>query len=101
MKTFKLISLDIIGETEKVSFPLIDGLIIDREDEKGFWVVECLIDTNFNPYILQLQKSNDKVMIQAKITKATNKPATFSASIIDINYMEYQMNVVFIGEMIK
>lgn len=103
MKTFKLKSLIILNhadkQVEKEVIPLIDGLIINREDGKDQWLIEAYIDQTFEDYFIHLQNKED-VMIEVKITKETNEPATFITSITSVNKIGNNMNVLFLGQMI-
>ncbi len=103
MKTFKLKSLIILNhvdkQVEKKVIPLIDGLIINREDGKDQWLVEAYVDKTFEDYFRKLQDKED-IMIEVKITKETNEPATFITSITGVNSIGSNMNVLFLGQMI-
>lgn len=54
MKTFKLISLDIIEEkNEDITqrrIKLLDGLIINREDDHGRWIIEAYVDQSYQDF---------------------------------------------------
>jgi hypothetical protein len=104
MKTFKLKSLEIIenqGENihEKI-IPLIDGLIINREDEENQWIIEAYVEQEHLYYFEQLREENDEIMIRVKITKESNDPAIFITSIIGLNRIGTQMNVLFKGNIL-
>ncbi|WP_138415146.1 YwpF family protein [Aquibacillus sediminis] len=103
MKTFKLISIDLIKTLEKevrvCAFPILDGLIIDREDEDSQWVLECLLDKKYLTYFTSLKEANNELVLQAKITKETNQPATFLSTLIAINEMDQHINVLFKGKL--
>jgi len=104
MKTFKLKSLHILegreNEIKEHAIELVDGLIINREDEKGQWLVEAFIEQDYEEFFRRLEKSNEEIMIKVKITKETNEPATFITTIIGINEIGDHMNVLFIGTMV-
>nr|WP_204500541.1 YwpF family protein [Aquibacillus albus] len=104
MKTFKLISLDLLEEGNEeivvTNIPLLDGLIIDREDEKSQWVLEGVLDRSYQRYFEKFKKKNEQLMLQAKITKESNQPATFMCSIMGINEMDDHINILFIGNLI-
>ncbi|WP_173916654.1 YwpF-like family protein [Halobacillus sp. Marseille-Q1614] len=104
MKTFKLVSLDIVEEKNdditQRRIKLNDGLIINREDERGRWVVEAYVDSSYKDYFQPIMTNSDELMIQVKITKSSNQPATFLAKIIDTNIIGDEMNVIFMGTMI-
>lgn len=104
MKTFKLKALEIIGnEDESIrhhNIPLIDGLIINREDEENQWVIEAYTESKYLGYFEKLRKENEEIMIKVKITKETNDPAIFITSLIGLNEIETQMNVLFKGTIV-
>src|SRR5699024_4983478 len=75
-------------------------LIINREDDEGRWVIEAYMEQDYMTYFLNLRQEQDEVMAQVKITKESNEPATFITSIIGINEIAEQMNVLFIGTII-
>src|SRR5690625_7577697 len=85
MKTFMLKAIDIIENSSRKKVELIDGLIINREDEENQWIIEAYIDQKYLNYFQKLQNQNEKVMIEVKITKETNDPATFITSMIGLN----------------
>lgn len=104
MKTFKLNSLSIL-ESKNDTFKehpieLIDGLIINREDEEGQWLAEAYCDNKYKNFFLDLNEQSETVIINVKITKETNAPVTFDTSIVGVNDMGDCMNVLFIGKMI-
>ena len=44
MKSFKLISLQIITESKQlIDVELVDGLIINKENKSNTWIVEALV----------------------------------------------------------
>lgn len=101
MKTFKLVSLEMIEENQQDidtdTISLIDGLIINREDEKNQWLIEAYIDQRYWPYFQTMKENETKVMLYAKISKPTNKPAPFLSEIISMNEIEEKMNILFLG----
>ncbi|UFU00856.1 YwpF-like family protein [Radiobacillus kanasensis] len=105
MKTFKLISFDILEESNKQvvtkNIPLLDGLIINREDENNQWILEAYLDRSYYEYFDELMDLEDKkLMVQVKITKESNQPATFLVSIIGLNYIDNYMNVLLMGTIV-
>lgn len=104
MKTFKLNSLEIIENKEENiienKIPLIDGLIINREDDDNQWVIEAYTTYDYIDYFKQLKEENYEIMIKVIITKESNDPAIFITSIIGINEIGENMNVLFKGTII-
>lgn len=105
MKTFKLKALEIIGikdeHTNPRIIPLVDGLIINREDEENQWVIEAYTELKFLKYFEDLRKENEEIMVKVKITKETNDPAIFKTSMIGLNEIGTRMNVLFKGTIVN
>src|SRR5690625_8036344 len=99
MKTFKLKRLEIIEDKNEDivlnNIPLIDGLTINKENDGNTWVIEAYTERKYLEFFRTLRKENDEVLIQVKITKESNDPATFLTSIIGINEIGSQMNILF------
>ncbi|TRM12229.1 hypothetical protein FH966_11355 [Lentibacillus cibarius] len=103
MKTFQLCSMKIIDNDRRdmlqQDIPLLDGLIINREDEQNQWVVEAYLDQSYHEFFQNLRQKQE-VLLQVKITKESNRPATFITSVIGINEIGKQMNVLFRGTIV-
>jgi len=104
MKTFKLKMLEILGHKDdefiQLNVPLLDGLSINREDEQNRWMFEAYIDHEYMDFFQKLYERNDELMIQVKITKESNEPATFITSIIGVNKIGDFMNVLLMGTIV-
>lgn len=104
MKTFKLKSLELIENKDmniiEKKIPLFDGLIINREDEANQWLIEAYTNYSYYNFFHRLSEMKDEVLVQVKITKESNEPATFITSIIGINEIGDRMNVLFLGTMV-
>ncbi|SHG24750.1 YwpF family protein [Ornithinibacillus halophilus] len=104
MKTFKLKEFQILvnknGDIVKHPIQLIDGLIINREDEKNRWTIEAYIEQSYFDFFEQLKGTRDEIMVEVRITKESNEPATFISSIIGINKIESNMNVLLSGQIV-
>jgi hypothetical protein len=104
MKTFLLKALQIMEsqneEIIKTDIELIDGLIINREDDKNSWLIEALVDKKHLEWFEDLKARRDQVMIEVKISKITNAPATFITSIDSINKIGKHINIIFMGTIV-
>lgn len=104
MKTFKLKSLRILqgGENEikKHAIELVDGLIINREDEQGQWLIEAYLHQQQKPFLKAIQQADEEIMIEVKITTKSNDPVTFITKMIGLNDIGDDMNVLFLGKMV-
>ncbi|PAV28796.1 hypothetical protein CIL05_14305 [Virgibacillus profundi] len=104
MKTFKLNNLEIIEQQDEDiiqnRIPLKDGLIINREDDQNRWVIEAYVEHSYLEFFKNLDEKDEEILIQVKITKETNEPATFITSIIGINEIGAHMNILFMGTIV-
>ncbi|MFD1608180.1 YwpF family protein [Oceanobacillus luteolus] len=104
MKTFKLKQLHIVdleSDTyEYTSVPLLDGLIINREDNENRWLVEAYVEGRQMPYFQDLKSKYEELIIHVRITTESNELATCIASIIGINKIGDHMNVLLLGKMV-
>lgn len=104
MKTFKLISLKVLTHDQKPytfhPISLIDGLMIDRQDERKDWLLEAYIDRSYQPYFKALQKE-ELIIVKAKISKETNDPAILISTSLDMTEIGENMNVLLIGPIVK
>lgn len=98
MKTFKLCALSYTDEDKEQafkSFPLIDGLIINKEDEGKNWMIEALLEES-QFQMLEESKSNEETLrISATISTEKNRPVPFMASVYSVNMIENNTHVLF------
>lgn len=87
-------------DIKKESISLIDGLIINREDENNQWILEAYLDRKYKEFFLEYLQNEDDLVLEAKITKSTNQPAVFLVKVIDINDIDENFNVLFKGEIV-
>ncbi|MFD1849220.1 YwpF family protein [Oceanobacillus bengalensis] len=102
MKTFKLKMLTIKGNNERQEkqIPLLDGLIINREDDKNQWIIEAYIEQGYQTFLEELFKKEDSLLLKVKITKENNNPAFFNCIIIGVNRIGDNLNVLFKGTIV-
>ncbi|WP_404459096.1 YwpF family protein [Oceanobacillus kapialis] len=104
MKTFKLRSLQLLeshdDQIEQHTIDLLDGLIINREDDQLRWVIEAYVSHDYFSFLNALYENQNEIIIRAKITKKSNEPATFITKITGINEIGNNMNVLFIGTLV-
>ncbi|MDY0406040.1 YwpF family protein [Virgibacillus sp. 179-BFC.A HS] len=104
LKTFKLKKLRIVeGTGEELLYhhiKMIDGLIINREDDQDRWVIEAYTQMDQFPIFERLQQEREEFMLEAIITKENNTPVVFIGNLIGLNKMEENMNVLFMGKIV-
>ncbi|MBD8069451.1 YwpF family protein [Bacillus sp. PS06] len=99
MKTFRLVSLSVLpdspSEEEIVEVDLIEGLIINREDNDRRWIIEAFIDKSYTDLFTTYKASNRELQLRVKITDESNEPAFVVATIMSINVLSEHLSVLF------
>jgi hypothetical protein len=95
LKTFKLVGLSLIDHEEKrEDIPLIDGLIINKEDGKNRWLVEAYIDRSYLDRFSSFQKNGQEIQLQVVISNKSNDPARMMATVRSITVMDERISVL-------
>lgn len=104
MKTFKLKMLEIIDENAEtykpIQIPLVDGLIINREDMENRWLIEAFTDKKHHDFFRNLKEKDKEIIVHVKITTDLNEKATCITTIIGLNEIGDKINVLFLGNMV-
>ncbi|MEH7352139.1 YwpF-like family protein [Neobacillus drentensis] len=99
MKTFKLYSLDVVEDDSSVEVPLVDGLILNKEDDQSTWLLEAYTDLSLYDYFKKISEQNRDIIVEAVITKKENAPAFFQTKICSLLKFEKYINVLFEGHL--
>ncbi|MFE4239502.1 YwpF family protein [Peribacillus butanolivorans] len=103
MKSFKLISLQIVTEElHLIDIVLTDGLIINKENDARTWLLEAFVEeSHFRELEASLPNIDGEVFIQAVITKKDNEPALFSTVLRTIRKVGNHYSLLFVGHIQK
>lgn len=103
IKTFKLVDLKVEheaeGEKKLLAIPLKDGLVLNREDGENSWLIEALIDKDFQPIFEQLYDSKAQIRAFVTISKKTNTPAQIVGKIKTITPLEQDLSILIDGRL--
>ena len=99
MKTFKLYSLDVVEDDSSVEVPLVDGLILNKEDDQSTWLLEAYTDLSLYDYFKKISEQNRDIIVEAVITKKENAPAFFQTKICSLLKFEKYISVLFEGHL--
>lgn len=98
MKTFKLISLQVVEEGGLTDINLVDGLVINKEAEDRSWMVEAYVSTSYQSYFRSILEKNEPVSLQIIISRRENDPANFLSQSFNITPIsEDHMSLLFKG----
>ena len=105
VKTFRLIDLKIVRQDETSKrleeFPLIDGLIINKEDGENHWMVEGLVSKEYRYFFEYLLQEGKEVKTYVTITKKSNRPAQLLAKVKKITVLGEHVSVLLDGKMVS
>jgi hypothetical protein len=98
MKTFKIISLTVIEKDQVKDIPLVDGLIINKEDGKKTWLIEAYVDKQYSEYFQKAKDNHhDDLEVEVVITHEANPPAPFRTTILGVQVFEEHVSVLLQG----
>jgi hypothetical protein len=98
MKTFRLISLQVVEECGLIEIKLEDGLVINKEDENRTWLLEASVSTTYETYFQSLLDAGKNVTLQVVISRKENDPAYFQAKPLLLKKLsEDHMSLLFKG----
>lgn len=101
MKTFKVVALQILEGKKNRNIPLTDGLIINKENNEGNWIIEAYVKKHLFDYFQSLYEQNEQIEIRVIITHGANDPAPFIVKIHKIVTMNEHISVLFKGRLSK
>jgi hypothetical protein len=99
MKSFKLVSLEVVEENASIEVPLEDGLIINKEDDRSTWLLEAYTNLSLYDYFKKLHDADAEIIVEAIITKLENDPAFFQTKIVTLNKFENHIGVLLEGHL--
>src|SRR5690625_254161 len=83
---------------QRVTF--IDGLVIDREDDKDYWLIEVYMVKDYLE-LFQTLTNYDEILVKVKISKESNDPAYFITKVIKITPIIDDFTALLRGKLIK
>ena len=99
MKTFKLIKLQIVERDKTRNFSLLDGLIINKEDDKQTWILEAFLLDDDMDYFQRIQQKREDIEVLAVITNERNDPANLFAHVHEVRHIGDKVSVLFKGQL--
>ncbi|ESU30085.1 hypothetical protein G3A_23880 [Bacillus sp. 17376] len=101
MKTFKLISMQLADDDALVDIEMEDGLIINKEDEKGTWLVEVFADHKYIPFFQDACDTDKEIIVHVVITKRENDPAAFLTKVCCVKKLKTHASILLTGKLTK
>ncbi|MEO4054091.1 YwpF family protein [Solibacillus sp. CAU 1738] len=98
MKTFKMMSFDLLSEDGEQTIPITDGLIINQENSHQSWVLELFIPSQHRTIFEKLQATGDVFDARAVISFPDNEPAPFSLVVSSMKNIGDHVSVLLKGK---
>ena len=96
MKTFKAVRFQIVSDDNRISeFELYDGVIINKENSGTGWLLEIVISDTHYDIMQKFYESQTVLDIRVVITRPSNDPALFDATIKHISLFERKISIIF------
>ncbi|TQR21188.1 YwpF family protein [Psychrobacillus vulpis] len=97
MKTFKMISIDIIREDEIYPISIEDGIIINQENTSRSWILELFIKQKYEDFFKEFQSTNELVNAKVIISYPENEPAHFEVATYSVKKIGEHISVLLKG----
>ncbi|QDW91158.1 hypothetical protein GJU84_03495 [Staphylococcus chromogenes] len=96
MKTFKAVRFQIVSENGTVTeYELKDGVIINKENSGTGWLLEIVISDIHLEEMQSFMENETLLDIRVVITRPSNDPALFDATIKHITPLKETISIVF------
>ncbi len=81
-----------------IPLELIDGLIINKEDEQNNWLIEVYTMTENLDLFEKALHTQEEGMIRVVITKKENDPVYFQIKVVSIKKMGDKISIILSGK---
>ncbi|PIC64025.1 hypothetical protein CSV79_08885 [Sporosarcina sp. P13] len=99
MKTFKMLSVEVMQDEGVLPFPLYDGIIINQENSHRLWVLELFIDAKYKDVMENWKAEKTVLTVRVVISYPGNEPASFIVSVEDWRQIGDRISVLMKGRL--
>ncbi|WP_124068842.1 YwpF family protein [Filibacter tadaridae] len=99
MKSFKMISIQVLHEDQLENFPLTDGIIINQENSHRMWILEMFIDKKYQERFERWMEDGELLETKVVISYPENEPAGFRVAIDAVKQMGDNVSVLMKGRL--
>lgn len=99
LKTFKMLSFDLVSEDQIKKIPLVDGIIINQENSHQTWVLELFTSSDYLQFFNELLHADVILDARAIISLPDNEPAPFSVVVHSITEIDNRISVLLKGRL--
>lgn len=97
MKTFKMMSIDLIRDQEIYPISIEDGIVINQENTSRSWILELFIDKKYEEFFNNFQTTNEMIHAKVVISYPENEPAHFEVLTYSVKEIGQHISVLLKG----
>ncbi|MFF2753439.1 YwpF family protein [Psychrobacillus sp. NPDC058041] len=97
MKTFKMMSIDLIRDQEIYPISIEDGIVINQENTSRSWILELFIDKKYEELFNNFQTTNEIIHAKVVISYPENEPAHFEVLTYSVKEIGEHISVLLKG----
>ena len=97
MKTFKMLSFDLMKDDGVLNIPIIDGIVINQENSRKSWILELFVSKEHKSIFEQLKNSDEVFEVHVIISFPDNEPAPFKVLVSGIEEIGEKITVLLKG----
>lgn len=97
MKTFKMLSFDLVTKDGVQPFPLVDGIIINQENSHQSWILELFMEKQYRSTFDELLVNATVCNVRAVISFPDNEPAPFQVIVHTVQEIGDHVSVLLKG----
>ena len=97
MKTFKMMSIDLIRDQEICPISIEDGIVINQENSSRSWILELFIDKKYEELFNNFQATNEIIHAKVVISYPENEPAHFDVLTYSVKEIGEHISVLLKG----
>ena len=97
MKTFKMLSFDLINEEGISNIPLTDGIVINQENSFKSWILELFISKEHQSIFEKFRQNEEVIEAHVIISFPENEPAPFKVIVSNIVEIGDNISVLLKG----
>ena len=92
-----MISFEMEHDKKLVTFPVLDGLVINQENSHQLWTIELFTSKEYATLFEQYLASQSVIKAQVVISFPDNDPAPLLVVVSSIHYINDQISILFKG----
>lgn len=97
MKTFKMLSLEIVRGNETKKYPLTDGIIINQENSHRSWILEMYLESIYAEDFIHFLQTEEILDARVVISYPDNEPAPFRVVVCSVKDIGDRISVLLKG----